>query len=112
MHKLMISTYLVMDKDLFKQKVSTWLKDKETLKQINWDIQNISSAERPKTVKILANLTISFDDKQYRKPRKSETEDCEYSIRSAVEALNEFLLQWIDECEEANYNQPLEKSKQ
>lgn len=100
-----------MDKELFKQKVSDWLKNKDTLKQINWDIQDISSDERPRTVKILANLTISFDNIKNQKSRKSETEDCEDSIRNAVESLNEFLLQWIDKCEETIFDLPVDKKQ-
>lgn len=85
-----------MDNDLFKQKVSTWLKDKETLKQINWDIQDISSEVRPNTVVIRGILNIPIDGKEWEVPWKSETENREEPIRNAVESINEILVHHLE----------------
>ena len=88
----------MMDRKLFEQEVSAWLKGKDTLKQIKWDIQDISSEVRPNTVVIRGILNIPIDGKEWEVPWKSETENREEPVRNAVLCINESLLQWLDKC--------------
>lgn len=93
----------MMDRKLFEQEVSAWLKGKDTLKQIKWDIQDISSEVRPNTVAIRGFLTIPIDGKGWEVFWESETENCDGPIRNAVLNINESLLQWLDKCVAAIY---------
>lgn len=94
----------MMDRKLFEQEVSAWLKGKDTLKQINWDIQDISSEERLSTVMISGRLTINMGIARYNITGSIEAEDTENSIKSAVETINDNLQRLIDCCEKKAYN--------